>query len=244
MNYIGLYGLLIILGFSYPFKSDSKYTKYVIIGAFIPSLDLFISFCASLLPAINIKDSLDILSNTFSHSIFTLIILLYMFFIASIIIKKNHTKGPAKAVFIGALIHIILDIFFSITALNPFWPIIDPMLKVSFFKHFNVFFANKDYYQLYVLHIYSFEFLFLFFYGKALTEIMLKNRNEASLINKIGFWSKAQLNLFLFFLSLSFVTYKTNICNTEVFFMFFCIFTGISIISAIKIIYKSNFNII
>lgn len=122
----------------------------VVLGNLFPDLDNIAVAIATVT-----KSSTEGLHRTFTHSIFTALVLVLAFFIASRVTREERWNNFGMGFGAGILMHIILDLFLWFNGVELFWPIkydlnfwswfvmpnwLDILLKTGEFLAFGLFF--------------------------------------------------------------------------------------------------------
>jgi membrane-bound metal-dependent hydrolase YbcI (DUF457 family) len=122
----------------------------VVLGNLFPDLDNIAVAIATIT-----KNSTDGLHRTFTHSIFTALALVLLFYLASLLTRDQRFNNFGLGFGSGILMHIILDLFLWFNGVELFWPLkfelnlwgwftmpgwLDIILKTGEFLAFGLFF--------------------------------------------------------------------------------------------------------
>ena len=155
-----------------------------ILGLTIPDLDtLLINF--NLLN--NIYNS-----NTFGHSIISILLLYLILLIIYEISKKSKYLNLANGIVLGMLLHISLDVVISLSSMNIFWPL--PFNSIYLYD--NLFFR---YYLKTYINIITF-ILFRYFYFQTIEFIIQNNNKDGKLIQFLNIMMKFEFVIIILYL--------------------------------------------
>lgn len=214
MTFTGLYiiAILIILELS----NFNKINLGILIGIIIPDLDVLLKY-------ISIHES-------YHGSILHSIIFIALFYLFLLIInelnKKFINKVIINGIFIGMLLHIILDILFSLEPILIYWPLpispTEPLYSLQLSSNILYFIAFL-------------EFISLRFFGHKMILKIINGKNlpreSYGSINIISYWIKLQTAILLLFISMYLIDVKFSIVLMD-----FCMFS--SIIIALYFLYR------
>ena len=202
MIYTGFYIIAVML-ISELYKSI-KLNLGIIIGIIIPDLVIFLNY-------FNSQTSFH---GEFSHSIISIILIYIVLLIFNELLKtKNKINSKIiNGIFIGMLLHVTLDIIFSVGIISFYWPLpispIYPLYEINLFTNYWYLIAC---FQFFALRIFGHKILFK----------LIKNDNLPSKcynnINVISKWISLQtifilLFLFMHILNINFYVDLINFC--------------------------------
>jgi len=200
MTFTGLYiiAFLIISELS----NFNKINLGILIGIIIPDLDVLLKY-------INIH---QFYHGSILHSIIFIVLFYIFLLIINELNKKIINNVIINGIFIGMLLHVILDILFSLGPILIYWPLpispAEPLYNLQF---------NSN-----ILYFIAFlQFLSLRFFGyKVILKIIhAKNlpRESYESINIISYWTKLQtaillLFIFMYLIDVKFSTLLMDFC--------------------------------
>ena len=169
------------------------YKKYlypsIVFGALFPNLDIIFIYIFRILNVFSISN--DSLQRTFTHSLFTIIIVYLIILIAGEIFNKKYLRNIAEGMVIGTILHIILDLIFSFNRIHILWP-----LPIGYINLWGSSFIPDDFEKIFM----AFEFLFFRLYGWILIHISIKKTSYMNrYITYINYWIKLEFILFILF---------------------------------------------
>tara|TARA_X000001036_G_scaffold253628_1_gene236052 strand:+ start:3039 stop:3749 length:711 start_codon:yes stop_codon:yes gene_type:complete len=194
-------------------KNKKWFIPSFIFGSILPDIDVL--FAAILfLFGTNIFDA-EAIHRTFTHSLFTIVIIYFIFLSISEITSKQKFKVIGKGICLGMILHCILDIFLWFSSISLLWPI-QPYLIQPIDIWGNMVFKNEQAIRKILLAL---EFIMFRFYGwflinKAIQSIYIQNC--IWFVKYISRWIKIEFIIFLFFLFLIYL--NTNINSYKIFF--------------------------
>lgn len=196
------------------FKQEKWFVPSLIFGSILPDIDILFSAIAFLLGASIIEA--EGIHRTFTHSIFTVIII-YLLFLSIKEIKSNEKfKIIGKGLCIGMTIHIVLDIFLWFHDISLLWP-----LQPYLMEPINIWGdISLNQYPILKKFLLAFEFIMFRIYGWFLIDkfIIRNSMNDSAswFIKYITKWIKIEFILFITFLLLIYI----NI-NIDIYMIFF-----------------------
>ena len=154
-----------------------------LVGSILPDIDIILSYLLkikNLLQFNNLNDNIYFLNTNYwfnynlsiFHSLITLS-LIYLSLLAYYEIKGNkHILNIANGLFLGILLHIIIDVFFFLRPVQILWPLnsID-IQPLNIWEQFNI------PYLLIIIHL-SLEFLFFRLLAFQLIKILINNKGS------------------------------------------------------------------
>ena len=191
------------------FKQKKWFAPSLILGSILPDVDILFSAIAFLFGA-SIVEAEEI-HRTFTHSIFTVLIIYLVFLSIKEIKSDKKFKIIGKGICIGMTAHIILDVclwFHDISLLWPLQPyLIDPINIWG-----NISLSHSPVFKKILL---AFEFIMFRLYGWFLINqfINIKNIGNTPIwfIKYMTKWIKIEFILFITFLLLIYINININI---------------------------------
>lgn len=155
-----------------------------ILGLTIPDLDtLLINF--------NLLNNIYH-SNTFGHSIISILLLYLILLIIYEISKKSKYLNLANGITLGMLLHISLDVIISLSSMNIFWPL--PFNSIYLYDNLLFRYYLKTY-----INIITF-ILFRYFYFQTIEFIIQNNNKDGKLIQFLNIMMKFQFAIIILYL--------------------------------------------
>ena len=189
------------------FKHKRWFVSSFIFGAMLPDIDILISAITFLLGT-NIYDSIAV-HQTFTHSIFTTIIIYLIFLSIAEITSKHKFKKIGQGLCLGITSHIILDVFLWFEPISLLWPVQPYLIQpTDIWK--NTILDNEQFIKKLLL---AFEFIFFRVYGWILINKTIQAGNIQSFswfIKYISKWIKIEFTLFLIFILLIYFNIDIN----------------------------------
>ena len=131
-------------------------------------------------------------SNTFGHSIISILFLYLILLIIYEISKKSKYLNLANGIALGMLLHIFLDVIISLSSMNIFWPL--PFNSIYLYD--NLFFR---YYLKTYIDILTF-ILFRYFYFQTIEFIIQNNNKDGKLIQFLNIMMKFEFVIIILYL--------------------------------------------
>ena len=207
------------------FKNKKWFISSMVFGTIVPDIDIVFSAIAFLW-GYSINDA-EAIHRTFTHSIFTIIILYFIFLSISEITSDKKFRTIGKGLCIGIGIHIVLDVFLWFNSINLLWPLQPYLIEpLNIWK--NISLGGNDITRKFLL---AFEFIFFRIYGWFLINKFIENKSNHSnswFIIYISKWIKIEFVFFIFALLLIYL----NI-HFEKYLIFFTILYIPSLIMAL-----------
>lgn len=200
-----------------------------IIGSIIPDLDIILTAAFSIF--LTIDESLLLTHRTFSHSIFTHIIIYTLFLIAYETTKRKKFLYIANGLFLGLSFHLLVDIFLWFDSVHLFWPLPTERLTIWAFI--------GEIKPIYIKVLLALEFIFFRLFAYEIIKIILSHPLEnGKYLKRISQYMQLQI---LFLIIFSFTAYFLEITYI------YLIFAPMYIFSLVLIIFylyktKSSFN--
>ena len=164
-----------------------------ILGALIPDVDIIITSAYSLFAPI--EKSIILTHRTFTHSIFSYIIIYLLFLIIYEVTKNKKYLLFGNGIFAGLLSHLILDIFLWFDAVHIFWPLPTESLDIWYFLN--------DIKPLYKKIFLALEFVFFRLFAWQIIEVIIKHPfSNGKYLKNLSIYMKTQ-TLFLIVFCLS-----------------------------------------
>ena len=161
----------------------------VVLGNLFPDLDNFAVAYATLT-----KSSTEGLHRTFTHSIFTVIALVILFYIIATITKNQKWNNFGLGFGAGILVHILLDLVVWFNGVELFWPI---RYELNFWSWF----VMPDWLNI-LLQTGEFLAFGLFFY--LLASLAHRQKTDEDYAPRMRNWGNIQIALFILFTILFF----------------------------------------
>jgi membrane-bound metal-dependent hydrolase YbcI (DUF457 family) len=162
----------------------------VVLGNLFPDLDNIAVAVATIT-----KASTEGLHRTFTHSLFTVIGLMVLFYLVSLVTKSPWWNNFGIGFGIGILMHIILDLFLWFNGVELFWPI---RYELNFWSWFIMpSWLNKI--------LMTGEFLAFGLYFLLLVSLGKKQKTDEEYLPKLLIYAYIQFALFLLFTGAVFV---------------------------------------
>ena len=194
-------------------KNKKWFIPSFIFGSILPDIDIL--FAAILfLSGTNIFDAEAIL-RTFTHSLFTIIIIYFIFLSISEITSKQKFKIIGRGLCLGMILHCTLDIFLWFSPISLLWPM-QPYLINPINIWGDIFLENEQATKKTILAL---EFIMFRFYGWFLINKAVNSnyvQNCIWFIIYISRWIKIEFGIFLFFSLLIYL--NVNINSYKIFF--------------------------
>ncbi len=191
------------------FKQEKWFVPSLIFGSILPDIDIFFSAIAYLF-GFSIVEAEGI-HRTFTHSIFTVIIIYLLFLSIKEIKSDEKFKTIGKGLCIGMTIHIILDIFLWFHDISLLWPLQPYVMEPT-----NIWGdISLSQYPIFKKLLLAFEFIMFRIYGWFLINKFINREsvnNPASwFVKYITKWIKIEFILFITFLLLIYININTDI---------------------------------
>jgi membrane-bound metal-dependent hydrolase YbcI (DUF457 family) len=138
------------------------------------------------------------LHRTFTHSLFTVLVVVLVFYLISVLVKQPRWGNLGIGLGVGILMHILLDLLIWFNGVAILWPIPS---WVNFWSSF----TPPAWFDKLNL---SAEFLFFALFFIALGGIAHRQRTDLDYLGKLRFWTWVQLALFVIFTVLVYVMQK------------------------------------
>ena len=189
-------------------KNKKWLVPSLIFGSILPDIDILISAIAFLLGG-TINDA-ESIHRTFTHSLFTVIIIYFIFLSIAEITSKQKFKVIGEGLCIGMTIHIVLDLFLWFESISLLWPM-QPYLMQPTNIWSDIALSNNQIFKKILL---SLEFILFRTYGWFLINKFIDNRNIeycSWFIKNISKWIKIEFILFITFLLLIYLNVDIRI---------------------------------
>jgi len=189
------------------FKQEKWFTPSLIFGAILPDIDILFSAIAFLFGYSIIEA--EGIHRTFTHSIFTVIIIYLIFLSIKDITADEKFKIIGKGICIGISFHIILDIFLWFHEICLLWPLQPYLIEPT-----NIW-GNLSLieYPLFKKALLAVEFIMFRVYGWFLINKFINSKNTTTsnwFIKYITKWIRLEFIFFIFFLLLIYLNINTN----------------------------------
>ncbi len=161
----------------------------LVLGAMFPDLDNIAVAVATLA-----KASTAGLHRTFTHSIFTILAILVLFYLTAMATKQAHWRHLGVGLALGTGIHILMDLVGWFSGVEIFWPI---PYELNFWTWFTTpVWLGKL--------LETAEFLFFGLYFALLVSLARRSNTDMEYLPRLRFWMAAQFILFAIFTLLTF----------------------------------------
>jgi len=194
-------------------KNEKWFVPSLIFGSILPDIDILFSAIAFLLGST--IDDAESIHRTFTHSLFTIIIIYFIFLSITEITSKQKFRVIGKGLCTGMIIHVVLDLFLWFESISLLWPI-QPYLMQPINIWNDIAFSDNQMLKKILL---SLEFILFRIYGWFLINKFIDNRNVENcswFIKYISRWIKIEFLLFLLFVLLIYL--NINIKTYMIFF--------------------------
>ena len=173
------------------------------------------------------------------HSIFTGVIIFILIKMVSSFKDLKIKTSISKSFILAFGVSVITSMLLGLVPINHFWPIPDSDLNFSLIAELAFSDLSSEFIDISYLLL---EFIFLFFYGKALVLKIASNKGSALDIKRISRSINIQKYLFIALLFIFFVSYLMNLANFQPLFTlsYICYLTAIT--ANIYTTYKTDFN--
>ena len=165
----------------------------IVLGGIIPDLDNLLVAVATVT-----KQPTDGLHRTFTHSLFTAVGVILLFYIISKITKKPRWKNLGLGLGIGILMHILLDLLIWFNGVALLWPL---PLWVNFWE-------NTSPPELWMKLMDPAELLFMALFFATLGAVARKRGTDGSYLKTLRAWTWLEAILFVVFTVLAFTMTK------------------------------------
>jgi len=165
----------------------------VVLGNLFPDLDNIAVAIATLT-----KSPTEGLHRTFTHSIFTILAIVLLFYLISLATKNVRWGNFGVGFGIGILLHVLLDLVLWFTGVELFWPI---RYEINFWSWF----VMPNWLDIILK---TAEFLAFGLYFTLLASIASKQKTNEDYVPKLRGWANIQYALFFLFTVLFFFPQK------------------------------------
>jgi membrane-bound metal-dependent hydrolase YbcI (DUF457 family) len=165
----------------------------VVLGSLFPDADNLAVAVATLT-----RQSTADLHRTFTHSIFTIVAVLVVFYLVSQVTKQIRWNNLGIGLGAGILLHILLDLVIWFDGVAVLWPISSWLNLWSSVTISDILLKLMQPLEL---------FFFALFYA-SLYFLARKQSTDLGFLSKLRFWTGLQLGLFLVFLVLAYTLSK------------------------------------
>ena len=173
-----------------------------VMGAIIPDLDIILTAIFSIFLTIN--ESIILTHQTFSHSIFTHIIIYILFLIIYEATNREKFLHIGNGIFLGLLSHLLVDIFLWFDSIHLFWPLPTDRLTIWGFI--------GEVKPLYIKILLALEFVFFRLLAYEIIKIILSYPSKnGKYIKNLSKYMQFQI---LFLIIFSFMSYFLNTSYT------------------------------
>ena len=191
------------------FKQEKWFAPSLMLGSILPDVDILFSAIAFLFGASIIEA--EGMHRTFTHSIFTVLIIYLVFLSIKEIKSDEKFKIIGKGICIGMAMHIILDVFLWFNDISLLWPL-QPYLINPINIWENISLSHSPILKKILL---AFEFIMFRLYGWFLINqfISIKNMYNSPIwfIKYVTKWIKIEFILFITFLLLIYININIDI---------------------------------
>jgi len=165
----------------------------VVLGSMLPDIDNLAVAVATLT-----KVSTEGLHRTFTHSLFTVVGIIVVFYLVRLITKQPRWHNLGIGLGLGVLMHILLDLLIWFDGVEILWPI---PFWLNLWK--NV--TPPGWWMTLMMPV---ELLFFALFFLTLYSLARKQDSDQSFLNKLRFWTGLEVFLFLVFLVLAYTLSK------------------------------------
>lgn len=165
----------------------------VVLGNLFPDLDNIAVAIATVTKASTIG-----LHRTFTHSIFTILAIVFLFYLISLATKNVRWGNFGVGFGIGILLHVLLDLLLWFNGVELFWPI---RYEINFWSWF----VMPNWLDILLK---TAEFLAFGLYFTLLASIASKQKTNEDYVPKLRGWANIQYALFFLFTILFFFPQK------------------------------------
>jgi len=190
------------------FKNKKWFTSSLIFGSILPDIDILLSAILFLFGS-TINDA-EAIHRTFTHSIFTVIIIYFIFLSIAEITSDKKFRTIGKGLCLGIIIHIILDIFLWFHEISLLWPI-QPYMIAPLYIWALTSLNNNELLKKILLAL---EFILFRTYGWFLINSFIQSnhvKNSSWFIKYLTKWIKIELIVFISFLFLIYLNINIDI---------------------------------
>ena len=159
----------------------------IILGSLLPDSDNLAVAVATLS-----RRATEGLHRTFTHSVFTIIALVAVFYLVSLATKRQRWNNLGIGLGVGVLMHILLDLLIWFDGVALFWP----------FPYWINFWSAITPPDWWMKLMYPLELLFFALFFLALYNLAHKQGSDLKFLGKLRFWTALQVVLFVVFLIL------------------------------------------
>jgi membrane-bound metal-dependent hydrolase YbcI (DUF457 family) len=165
----------------------------IVLGCMLPDSDNLAVAVATVT-----KSSTEGLHRTFTHSLFTVAVVVLVFFLVSVFTKRPRWNNLGVGLGIGLLMHIILDLIIWFDGVAILWPL--PVWLNLW--------SSVTPPTFWMTLMYPLELLFIALFFYTLYDLARKQGSDLSFLSKLRFWIVLEGLLFLVFLALAFTLSK------------------------------------
>ena len=170
----------------------------VVLGNMFPDLDNVVVAYATLFKHMTTEQAAEIYHRTFTHSIFTIIVLVALFYLASAVTKNMTWRNFGQGFGAGILMHMLLDLVIWFNGVELFWPI---RYELNFWGWFVVPAWLK-------IFLDTGEFLAFGLYCLYLGSLARQYKTDTDSLSLLSVFAYVELGLFVLFTVLFFVSTK------------------------------------
>lgn len=95
----------------------------MVLGNIFPDLDNLVVAYATLFNHLTTEQAIEIYHRTFTHSIFTVLVIVILFYMIAALTKNKKWKNFGLGFGIGILMHLLLDLVLWFNGVELFWPL-------------------------------------------------------------------------------------------------------------------------
>lgn len=192
MAQAGLHGLI-----SLPLRKLAAHREWlmlgVVLGSLLPDSDNLAVAAATLT-----KSSTAGLHRTFTHSLFTMVAIIAIFYLVSLVTKSQRWNYLGIGLGLGVLMHVLLDLIIWFDGVAILWPI-------PFWLNLWNRITPPGWWTTLMMPV---ELLFFAVFFLTLISLARKQGSDLSFLSKLRFWTGLQALLFIVFLVLAYTLSK------------------------------------
>ncbi len=235
VGFIGLF--LFFISYKISLNYYSINIKYFYIGLFLPLTDFILKVFLS----IDFSFSNTLIAHHksiyFFHSIFTISIIILLFNIFGIFLKKKIPKSFNSSFLFGYLFYILLEILFTSNTVYVFWPIIDYELEI---KSVSILaFIDTDIFDTILIFI-TIEIFNYFLISKFLYNIILDSNLSSKKFLTLYKWSKILKRINIILITIGFLFMIDFLINKNILLFIYILVYTLSTVRYLAIILKLN----
>lgn len=164
----------------------------VVLGNMFPDLDNLVTAFATLALGQPSQEAAEIYHRTFTHSVFTILVMVILFYIIAAVTKNEKWKNFGTGFGIGILLHMLVDLVLWFNGVPLFWPL---GAELNFWSWFTVPTWLK-------IFLDTGEFLAFGFYFMLLVSLSQRHATDTAQQKSTRTWAYIEFVLFVLFAAL------------------------------------------